>query len=87
MEAGWRNPALEQYVVGQYHGGAAMLLEDGEDVLEEVELLVAGRSAEIVAFMMSDSLELSPASLTMVTLLFFPKGGLARNSRYVNCST
>ena len=30
--------ALKKDVVGNNNGGAAMLLQDGEDVLEEVEL-------------------------------------------------
>ena len=41
--------ALEEHVVGQHHRRAAVLLEDREDVLEEVELLVAGRGPEVVA--------------------------------------
>ena len=41
--------AFEQHVVRHHDRGAAMLLEDREDVLEEVELLVAGRRPEIVA--------------------------------------
>ena len=32
--------AFEEDVVGQHARGAAVLLQDGEDVLEEVELLV-----------------------------------------------
>ena len=32
--------AFEKHVVRHHHGGAAVLLEDGEDVLEKVELLV-----------------------------------------------
>ena len=41
--------ALEQAVVRQDHRGASAGLEDGEDVLDEVELLVAGLDGEIVA--------------------------------------
>ena len=41
--------AFEEDVVGHDHGGAAVLLEDREDVLEEVELLVRGRGPEVVA--------------------------------------
>jgi len=46
---GLARAALEEHVVGQHDGRAAVLLEDGEDVLEEVELLVAGAGPEIVA--------------------------------------
>jgi hypothetical protein len=70
--------ALEEHVVGQDHRGAAVLLEDGEDVLEEVELLVAGAGPEVVAHDDERFLGDSPSSLTMVTLLFLPNGGLAR---------
>ena len=38
-------PAFKQHIVRQYDRRAAMLLEDGEDVLEKIELFVA----EIVA--------------------------------------
>ena len=40
--------AFKQHVVRQYHRRAAMLLEDGEDMLERIELLVAGARPEIV---------------------------------------
>ena len=39
---GFAGAAFEEDVVRQHDRGAAVLLEDGEDVLEEVELLVAG---------------------------------------------
>lgn len=39
----------EEAVVGQDDGGAAAGLEDGENVLEEIELLVAGFDGEIFA--------------------------------------
>src|SRR5262249_45099161 len=38
----------EQYVVGHHDGSAAAGLEDGEDVLEEVELLVVGLDNEVL---------------------------------------
>ena len=41
--------AFEEDVVRQHHRRAAVLLEDGEDVLEEIELLVARARPEIVA--------------------------------------
>ena len=41
--------ALEQYVVRHHHRGAAVDLEQRVDVLDEVELLVAGRGPEILA--------------------------------------
>ena len=41
-------------------------------------LVLAQKSSRL---MMSDSLDDSPASLTMVTLLFLPNGGLAGQSR------
>jgi hypothetical protein len=42
--ASYRFPgaALEKHVVGNNDRGAAVLLQDGEDVLEKVELFVAG---------------------------------------------
>ena len=46
---GFAGAAFEEHVVGQHHRGAAVLLEDGEDVLEEVELLVARAGPEVVA--------------------------------------
>jgi hypothetical protein len=46
---GLARAALEQHVVGQHHGGAAVLLEQRLDVLHEVELLVAGGGPEVVA--------------------------------------
>ena len=42
-------PALEQHVVRHDHGGAAVLLEQGLDVLDEVELLVGGGGPEVLA--------------------------------------
>ena len=41
--------AFEENVVGQDDGGVAVLLQDSENVLEEVELLVAGGGPEVVA--------------------------------------
>ena len=41
--------ALEQHVVGHDHRGAAVDRQDRLDVLDEVELLVAGRGPEVVA--------------------------------------
>jgi hypothetical protein len=65
--------AFEKHVVRDDNGRAAVLLEDGEDVLQEVELLVARRSPEVVAY--NDQ-----AFLLLVTLFvdhrdaaFFPK--------------
>jgi len=55
-----------------------VLLKDGEDVLEKIELecqcgshllVLAQKSSRL---MMSDSFEVPSASLTMVTLLFLP---------------
>ena len=40
---GLAGAALEEHVVGQHDGGAAVDLQHGVDVLQEVELLVAGR--------------------------------------------
>ena len=45
-------------------------------------LVVAQKSSRL---MTSDSFADSPASLTMVTLLFLPKGGLARTMSYSPC--
>ena len=41
--------ALEQHVVGQHDGGAAVDVEDRHDVLQEVELLVGRRDDEVLA--------------------------------------
>ncbi len=82
---GFARAAFKQHVVRQHHRRAAMLLEDGEDVLEEIELLVARARPEIVAVDDERFLGASPASLTMVTLLFLPKGGLARTISYSPC--
>src|SRR2546430_16336111 len=41
--------AFKEDVIGHNDRGAAMLLQDGEDVLEEVELFVARARPEIVA--------------------------------------
>ena len=46
---GFARAAFEEHVVRQHHRRAAVLLEDGEDVLEEIELLVARARPEIVA--------------------------------------
>ena len=46
---GFAGAAFEKDVVRQHDRGAAVLLEDGEDVLEEVELLVARARPEVVA--------------------------------------
>ena len=46
---GFARAAFKQHVVRQHHRRAAVLLEDGEDVLEEIELLVARARPEIVA--------------------------------------
>ena len=40
---------LEEDIVRQHDRGAAVLLEEGEDVLEEVELIVARARPEVVA--------------------------------------
>ena len=41
--------AFEEHVVRHHYRGATVLLEDGEDMLQEVELLVRGRSPEVVS--------------------------------------
>ncbi len=46
---GFARAAFKQHVVQQPHRRAAMLLEDGEDVLEKIELLVARARPEIIA--------------------------------------
>lgn len=46
---GFPGAAFEEHVVRQHHRRAAVLLEDGEDMLEEVELLVARARPEVVA--------------------------------------
>src|SRR6266852_3299115 len=46
---GFAGTAFKEHVVRHYDGRAAMLLQDGEDMLEEVELLVARAGPEIVA--------------------------------------
>src|SRR3990172_2445268 len=42
-------PALEQHIIRYDDGGAPVLLQDAAHMLDEVELLVAGRGPEIVA--------------------------------------
>ena len=54
---GLARPALEQHVVRHDYGRAAVLFERAEDVLHEVELLVARRRPEVVA----DESSASPA--------------------------
>ena len=46
---GLAGAALEEHVVGHDDGGAAVDLEQGLDVLDEVELLVRGRRPEVGA--------------------------------------
>lgn len=41
---------LEQHVVGDYYRGRAADLEQANDVLDEVKLLVLGRSPEVLSF-------------------------------------
>ena len=41
--------AFEQHIVGNNNRSATVLLQYGEDVLEEVELFVAGTGPEIIA--------------------------------------
>src|SRR5690349_4712140 len=41
--------ALEQAVIGQHYSGPATGLQCGQNVLQEVELFVAGRYGEIIA--------------------------------------
>jgi hypothetical protein len=50
--------------------------------LSSLLLVLAQKSSRL---MTSDSLDVSPASLTMVTALFLPKGGLARTMLYSPC--
>ena len=45
---GFSGTAFEQHVVWQHDGSTAVLFEDGEDVLQEVQLLVAGRCPKVV---------------------------------------
>jgi hypothetical protein len=45
---GLASASFEENIVWYDDGGPAMLLENGEDVLEEVELFVACRCPEIV---------------------------------------
>ncbi len=46
---GFAGATLEQHIVGQNDGGAAVDREQAADVLEEVELFVAGGRPEVVA--------------------------------------
>src|ERR1039458_9073063 len=46
---GWARAAFKEHVVRQHHRRASMLLENGENVLEKIELLVARGCPEIVA--------------------------------------
>ena len=52
-EDGFARPSFEQHVVRQHDRRAAVLLEDGENVLEKIELLVASgaqRSSRLVGY-------------------------------------
>ncbi len=40
---------LEEHVVGQHHPGAAGVVQDRHDVLQEVELFVGGGELEVIA--------------------------------------
>ena len=46
---GFAGAAFEENIVGDNDRSATVLLQNGEDVLKEVELLVAGARPEIVA--------------------------------------
>ena len=46
---GFARAAFKEDVVGHHHRGASVLLEDGEYVLEEVELFVARARPKVVA--------------------------------------
>ena len=46
---GFAGAAFEEDVIRQHDRSAAVLLEDGEDVLEEVELFVARARPKVVA--------------------------------------
>jgi hypothetical protein len=46
---GLSGAAFEEHVVGKHHGGLSVGFEEGADVLQEVELLVARGSPEILA--------------------------------------
>src|ERR1022692_4689499 len=82
---GFACAALKQHGVRQHHRRSSVLLQDGEDVLEEIGCLLLVLAQKSSRLMMSDSLDDSPASLTMVTLLFLPNGGLARTISYSPC--
>jgi hypothetical protein len=64
---GLAGPALEQHVVGDDDGGAAVDLEQRLDVLDEVELLVRGGDPEVRAVIDQRLLVTSPSLLTTVT--------------------
>ena len=68
--------AFEKHVVRHDDRGSPMLLEDREYVLQKVELFVARRSPKIITVNRQTFLLRLPSSLTIVTLLFFPNGGL-----------
>ena len=69
---------LEEDVVGNDDGTATIHIEQGKDVLEEVELLVFRGGPEVLSLVGDVLLLKPPSSVTKETLLFLPKGGLVR---------
>lgn len=82
---GFARAAFKEDVVGQHHGGASVLFEDGENVLEKVELFVAGARPKIVA--VDDERFLGGFAFLVDDgdAAFFAKGGLARTMSYSPC--
>ena len=72
-------PSLEEDIIRKHHGGAAMLLEDREDVLEEVELLVACAGPEVIAVDREGVLRLLSIGSDDRNTAFFPKGRIGKN--------
>ena len=72
-------PSLEEDIIRQHHGGAAMLLEDREDVLEEVELLVACAGPEVVTVDREGVLRLLSVSPDDCDAAFLSKGRIGQN--------
>jgi len=72
-------PTLEEDIIGEHHGGAAMLFENCEDVLEEVELLVARAGPEVVAVDREGILRLLTVCTDDRNATFLPKGRVGQH--------
>ena len=69
--------AFEEHIIRYNHCCATVDLQQRGNMLNKIELLVAGCSPEIVTLITQRGLVCFALSIvTMVTMLFLPKGGL-----------